>query len=196
MAELYGRGGRARPALKFRRPTTGGGPSPSSPRPAPRARWLRPPSGDSPTCCFLPRHSSPLEKPLCRTTAGAPLQRCHPLRPLPVPPFPASPPKTHSNSKNGAAEEKTAQLNQVSRILNHSSMLASFAAASWSSSAWFLNPSGFPFPLPPFPASSIAGEAARSRFQIDDAQPAHQSLDEMPPRQGVAWTTFSGVVVE
>jgi len=75
-------------------------------------------------------------------------------------------------------------------------MLASFAAAGWSSSAWFLNPSGFPFPLPPFLASSIAGEAARSRFQIDDAQPAHQSLDEMPPRQDVALTTFSGVVVE
>ena len=52
------------------------------------------------------------------------------------------------------------------------------------------------FRSPPFPATSIAGEAARSRFQIDDAQPAHQSLDEMPPRQGVAWTTFLGVVVE
>jgi len=123
VAELCGRGGRARPALKFRRPTAGGWPSPSTPRPAPRGRWPRPPSGDSPTCCFLPRHSSPLEKPLCRTTAGAPLQRCHPLRPLPVPPFPTSPPPTHSNSKNGAAEEKTTQLNQMSRILNHSSML-------------------------------------------------------------------------
>jgi len=136
---------------------------------------------------LLPRHSSPLEKPLYQTTAGAPLQRCHLLRPLSVPPFPASPPPTHSNSKNRAAEEKTAQLNQVSHILNHSSMLASFAAASWSSFAWFLNPPGT-FTLP--------FSSARSRFQIDDAQPAHQSLDEMPPRQGVAWTTFSGVVVE
>jgi len=37
----------------------------------------------------------------------------------------------------------------------------------------FLNPSGFPLPLPlpPFPASSIGGEAARSCVHMDDAQP-------------------------
>ena len=34
----------------------------------------------------------------------------------------------------------------------------------------FLNPSGFPLPLPPFPASSIGGEVARLRFQTDDAE--------------------------
>lgn len=58
----------------------------------------------------------------------------------------------------------------------------------------FLNPSGFPLPLPPFPASSIGGEAARSRVHMDDA--AHQLLEDIPPRQGVVWTTFPGVAAE
>ena len=62
----------------------------------------------------------------------------------------------------------------------------------------FLNPSGFPLPLPlpPFPASSIGGEAARSCVHTPSRPAAHQLLEDIPPRQGVVWTTLTGVAAE